>query len=97
MSAVTEIKHTAAQQQACAWLLDHNSEGMWTHDGTLLAAGEVAPIMRQTWNALRLTGCVTFERGTRVALTQRGRELAELREFNPGHYSNFNWDEDGFS
>lgn len=78
-----------AQQQACAWLAEHNGSGCWGHDGVLIAGGERAPIMRSTWNALKSRGWVAFEKGTRVEITEEGRKIAARKPFDVNHYSNF--------
>lgn len=73
---------TPSQQQAAAWLRDHNSSGVFDRNGVLLAAGETAPVMRSTWNALRDLGCVTINRETkRVELTADGIYLASVKPF----------------
>lgn len=75
---------TEAQQQAAAWLLEHNRTGVWTKQGTLLAGGEIAPVMRSTWNWLRDLGCVTMDRETkRVTLTPDGVYLGSVKKFDP--------------
>mgnify|MGYP001584239681 CR=1 FL=1 len=74
-------KLTKAQQQACAWLLEHNGEGVWAKNGTLLAAGEVAPVMRRTWNTLRDRGLVLFK-DRRMALTEAGRAVGACHVYD---------------
>lgn len=46
-----------------------------------MAGGERAPIMRSTWNGLRALGCVVWEEGTRITITERGLEVASRRPF----------------
>lgn len=64
---------TRAQEAALKWLREHNGTGLFDKNGVLMAAGELAPVMRSTWNALRDAGCVRIERGAkgpaRVTLT----------------------------
>ncbi|MBS7699196.1 MULTISPECIES: hypothetical protein [unclassified Chelatococcus] len=54
---------TKSQVEALRWLREHNGEGMFTNVGTLLAAGEIAPVVRSTWNALAQAGFVEFHGG----------------------------------
>ena len=51
---------TKSQAEALRWLLDRSGDGVFDRDGVLLAAGELAPFMRSTWNALRDLGLVEF-------------------------------------
>lgn len=51
---------TAVQHSALRWLRDRNSDGVFDRNGVLLAAGELAPHVRATWNALRDAGLVEF-------------------------------------
>lgn len=51
---------TEAQRQAFNWLADHNGDGLFDRDGVLVAAGERAPFMRSTWNALADLGLAEF-------------------------------------
>jgi hypothetical protein len=53
---------TPAMRQALRWLLEHNSDGVFDKNGVLLAAGELAPFMRSTWNKLAAEGQVEFYR-----------------------------------
>lgn len=53
---------TKAQAAALKWLHEHNGDGMFDRNGVLLAGGELAPVMRCTWNALRDAGHVEFYR-----------------------------------
>ena len=66
---------TNAQRDALKWLAEHNGDGVFDRYGVLLAAGELAPVMRSTWNALRVFGLVEFYNPAskgygRVKLTQ---------------------------
>jgi L-lysine 2,3-aminomutase len=68
---------TKAQQAALDWLREHNGTGIFGKNGVLLAAGEWAPVTRQTWNALRDLGHVTiFRIGTRGPARVAVRETA---------------------
>ena len=49
---------TKAQRDALQWLAEHNGDGVFDRYGVLLAAGELAPVMRSTWNALAALGLV---------------------------------------
>ena len=51
---------TEAQRAALRWLRQHNSDGIFDVNGVLLAAGELAPVMRSTWNALARLGLAEF-------------------------------------
>ena len=53
---------TKAQQEALKWLRERNGDGLFDKTGVLMAAGERAPMMRSTWNALRDAGHVEFYR-----------------------------------
>ena len=53
-------KITTAQAEAMKWLREHNRDGLFDKNGVLVAAGERAPFMRSTWNALRDAGLVEF-------------------------------------
>jgi hypothetical protein len=53
---------TKAQQAALEWLKEHNGTGVFDKTGVLLAAGERAPFMRSTWNALRDAGLIDMWR-----------------------------------
>ena len=66
---------TIAQRDALKWLAEHNGDGVFDRYGVLLAAGELAPFMRSTWNALAAFGLVQFYNPAgkgygRVRLTQ---------------------------
>lgn len=51
---------TKPQAEALRWLLEHSGDGVFDRYGVLLAAGELAPFMRSTWNRLRDLGLVEF-------------------------------------
>lgn len=51
---------TAAQGFALKWLRQHNGDGLFDFNGIAVAGGELAPIMRATWNALKAAGLVDF-------------------------------------
>jgi hypothetical protein len=66
---------TKAQRDALKWLSEHNGDGVFDRCGVLLAAGELAPVMRSTWNALAAFGLVEFydavgKKRRRLRLTQ---------------------------
>jgi hypothetical protein len=61
---------TKSQQQALQWLRDHNGTGLFNKNGVLLAAGELAPVMRSTWNALSAAGMVVVD-GKRVTVIEK--------------------------
>ena len=49
-----------SQAQALRWLSNRNGDGVFDINGVLLAAGELAPFTRSTWNALRDLDLVEF-------------------------------------
>jgi len=49
---------TKAQENALKWLIEHTGDGIFDKNGILVAAGEPAPFMRSTWNALAAAGKV---------------------------------------
>ncbi|KRR21889.1 hypothetical protein [Bradyrhizobium retamae] len=51
---------TQSQRDALKWLSEHNGDGVFDRNGVLLAAGELAPFVRSTWNALAALGLVQF-------------------------------------
>lgn len=71
---------TAAQREALLWLRAHNGEGVIDRCGVLVAAGETAPFMRSTWNALRDAGHVEFYGH------KRGRVRVKLKEMENHHH-----------
>lgn len=74
---------TPAQQAALKWLANRDGEGVFNRHGVLLAKGELAAVMRSTWNALCDSGHVIYSANKafkRVAVTEKGRaELAQYR------------------
>jgi len=72
---------TPAQVEALRWLIAHTGDGMFDNNGVLLAAGESAPHVRATWNALGKLGLVEFYRVSakgrgRLRVTDAGRAAA---------------------
>lgn len=51
---------TDSQTNAINWLRQHGGDGLFDRNGVLVAAGERAPFMRLTWNALSELGFVEF-------------------------------------
>lgn len=74
MSAAPPI--TPAMKTALEWLTERGGDGVFSrrHGHTVLAAGEVAPFMRATFNKLREAGLVEFygERRIRVLAARSG-------------------------
>lgn len=71
---------------ALRWLGRRNGDGGFDLNGVLLAAGELAPFMRATWNGLRDLGLVEFyeigatSKRKRVRITPAGfAKLEELK------------------
>jgi hypothetical protein len=74
---------TDAQREAITWLRRHNGDGLFDRDGVLLAAGERAPFMRSTWNALAELGLVEFYNPTgkgrgRLRLTAKACDVPDV-------------------
>lgn len=71
---------TGAQMSALRWLAHHGGDGMFdrAHGNTVLAAGEISPVTRATWNGLVTTGLVERygPKARRVRLTEAGRKAA---------------------
>ena len=69
---------TEAMRDALKWLSAHNGDGAFAGRGhTLIAAGEIAPFLRSTWNALLKSGHVEEYQGRkRIRLTELGRQAA---------------------
>lgn len=65
---------TTSQRRALAWLRARNGTGVFDKCGVLLAAGNQAPFMRATWNALRDEGLIEIDL-KRVRVTPRGYAL----------------------
>lgn len=52
---------TEAQREALKWLREHNGDGHFGGiGGTFMAAGEIAPVRRSTWNTLEKLRFVEF-------------------------------------
>lgn len=70
---------TASQKAAARWLHNRGGEGMFNRHQVLLARGELAGVMRATWNALAKADppCIVFSPcRKRVSLTEAGRVVA---------------------
>lgn len=74
---------TRSQSDALLWLRSHAGDGVIDRRGCLLAAGELAPFQRVTWNRLAAQGYVEFYgprsrsgHMRRVRLTEAGRAFA---------------------
>ena len=65
------VRVTKAQARALEWLRARNGTGVWEKPGAtvLIAAGERAPFMRSTWNALRDAGLISIV-GRRVTIIE---------------------------
>lgn len=78
------ITITPAQKSALLWLRNRNADGMFDINGVLLAAGELAPVMRSTWNKLRSYGLVeSYADGKRLRVTASGLSLDLRRVREP--------------
>lgn len=74
-----------SQKRALLWLHNHNAEGCFTGRGAeFIAAGEIAPVARGTWNQLIGLGLVLRPAATpkRIKLTGIGRATAQRIEAN---------------
>lgn len=60
METPEKTKLTPAQTKALRWLEARGGDGVFDIHGVLLAGGELAPVMRSTWNALAAAGRVEF-------------------------------------
>ncbi len=76
---------TVAQKRALRWLYNRGGEGVFNKNQTLLAHGELAGVMRTTWNSLSNTipPCVDIfspradgKGYKRVSLLEAGRAIA---------------------
>lgn len=70
-------KPTDAQLSALKWFINRNGDGLFEKNRqVLVAAGERAPIMRSTWNALAALGLVEFYMDSkRLKVTPAGRDV----------------------
>lgn len=70
-------KPTQSQLSALKWLINRNGDGMFERNNSVvLAAGDRAPVMRGTWNALAKLGLVEiYQSGKRLRVTDAGRAL----------------------
>ena len=72
---------TEAQKRALRWLHNRGGEGVFNKNQVLLARGELAAVMRTTWNALAGANppYLTYSAGNgykRVAITEAGKVAA---------------------
>lgn len=68
---------TTSQGKALKWLFDRGADGIFDIHGIVIAHGEIAPITRSTWNALRDLGYIEFYNPT-------GKGRGRLRITNEG-------------
>jgi hypothetical protein len=66
---------TKAQRTALDWLRARGGDGCFTRHGVALAQGDLAPVERVTWNALRDAGLIEFYGGA----TDGGSGYGRLR------------------
>lgn len=62
---------TKAQKECLLWIKNHNSDGMFGKDGIFVAAGERAPFMRSTFNALCKLGICEIYNKKRLRIVIR--------------------------
>lgn len=51
---------TKAQTNALKWLTDRGGDGLFDLNGVAMSQGDLAPVERKTWNALRKAGLIEF-------------------------------------
>ena len=69
---------TESEKRALLWLAEHNGDGAFAGRGrTLVAAGEVAPFYRRTFNNLRDLGLAEMYGEKRIRLTELGYTTAK--------------------
>ncbi len=67
---------TKAQKAALKWLINRGGDGVFDRCQILMAQGELAPVMRSTWNKLEAIGLVKFYASKRrCAVTDEGRSV----------------------
>ena len=67
---------TESQKSALKWLINRNGDGVFERNNSvLMAAGERAPVMRGSWNALAELGLVEFYGVRRCRVTDAGRAI----------------------
>jgi hypothetical protein len=67
-------RYSKDQKAALLWLKNRGATGVFDRNQVLVAAGERAPVMRQTWNRLAALGAITIDKG-RANVTEHGLEL----------------------
>lgn len=65
-------KVTTPQARAMRWLFNRTGTGLFNRNGVLMAAGELAGVMRSTWNNLIDGGYVERVKPNRLTLTETG-------------------------
>lgn len=75
MSSIHPI--TPAMKSALEWLTERGGDGVFSrrHGHTMLAAGEIAPFMRATFNKLREAGLVEFYGVRRIRVVAARSEV----------------------
>lgn len=70
---------SAAEANALKWLQQHNADGVFDRHNVLMAAGERAPFMYATWQALCKQGLAQRygQNNRRIALTEQGKAEAQ--------------------
>lgn len=73
---------TPSQLAALKWLVNRNADGVFAGHGTFVAAGEVAPVMRRTWNQLSFFGFTEMYNKRRLRVTPSGMavDLSKVQE-----------------
>lgn len=83
---------TSAQKSALLWLRNRNGEGVFLRNGTLLAGGDIAPVMRATWNKLKDDGHVVLnDKRLRMSDHARTLDLSRIQESSDGGASEEFW------
>lgn len=85
---------TPAQWAALKWLNNRGGEGMFNKNGGLLAQGELAGVMRATWDVLADNHLLTFgkQKPKRVVITDLGE--TRLKEYTGPEASTVYEDDD---
>jgi hypothetical protein len=76
---------TKSQKSALLWFRNRGGDGMFNYNGTLVAAGQLAPVMRSTWNILRDQGLLESYSRLRLRVTEAGQTI-NLSDVEESHY-----------
>lgn len=85
-----EKKLTKPQEGALRWLYNHGGSGIFNKNGVLMARGDLAGVMRSTWNVLRDARLITIDK-KRIVTTKEGEQYCRS---HPGITPSTNVEED---